>query len=42
MNKTIVVKIAGAGEPREVVIHPGTTTQDLLDSLGGRYPKIKT
>ena len=33
MDKTIVVKIAGAGEPREAVIHPGTTTSDLLDSL---------
>lgn len=34
MNKQIVVKIAGAPEPREATIHPGTTTRDLLDALG--------
>ena len=36
MTKRIVVKIAGTGneEPREIDIHPGTTTKDVLDALG--------
>jgi len=29
-----VVKVAGAGEPREAVISPGVTSRDLLESLG--------
>jgi|CXWL01.1.fsa_nt_gi hypothetical protein len=34
MEKQIVVKVAGAGEPKEATIHPGTTAGDLLDGLG--------
>lgn len=34
MEKHIVVKVAGAAEPREATIHPGTTCRDLLDALG--------
>ncbi len=32
--KHIVVKVAGAAEPQEATIHPGTTSRDLLDALG--------
>jgi len=34
MEKRIAVKIAGAPEPRETVIRPGTTCRDLLEALG--------
>lgn len=34
MEKRIVVKVAGAAEPQEATIHPGTTCRDLLDALG--------
>ena len=34
MEKHIVVKVAGAAEPREAMIHPGTTCRGLLDALG--------
>lgn len=34
MEKHIVVKVAGATEPQEATIHPGTTCRDLLDALG--------
>jgi len=34
MEKHIVVKVAGAAEPREATIHPGTTAADLLEALG--------
>ena len=34
MEKNIVVKVAGAAEPQETTIHPGTTCRDLLDALG--------
>jgi len=34
VEKHIVVKVAGAAEPREATIHPGTTCGDLLDALG--------
>ncbi len=34
MEKHIVVKVAGAAEPQEATIHPGTTCRDLLDALG--------
>ena len=34
MEKRVAVKIAGAAEPRETVIHPGTTCRDLLEALG--------
>jgi hypothetical protein len=34
MEKNVVVKVAGAAEPHEAKIHPGTTCRDLLDALG--------
>ena len=34
MEKNVVVKVAGGTEPREAVIHPGTTCRDLLNALG--------
>lgn len=34
MEKHIVVKVAGAAEPREAIIHPATTSRELLDALG--------
>lgn len=35
MEKRLVIKVAGStGEPQEITIHPGTTTKDVLDSLG--------
>ena len=34
MEKQIIVKVAGAGEPREASIHPGTTSRELMDALG--------
>ena len=33
MDKNIVIKVAGATEPKEAAIHPGTTCRDLLDAL---------
>lgn len=33
MEKQIVVKTVGTGEPQEAVIHPGTSCRDLLDAL---------
>lgn len=42
MEKTIAVKIAGAGEPKEVVIHPGSTTRDVLAALGAGRDLILT
>ena len=36
MEKRVVLKVAGAasGEPKEALIHPATTSRDLLDALG--------
>ena len=34
MEKRIVIKVAGAGEPRDIVLRPGVTTKDVLDNLG--------
>lgn len=34
MEKQLVIKTVGAGEPQEATIHPGTTCRDLLDALG--------
>lgn len=34
MEKNVVVKVAGAAEPHEAKIHPGTTAADLLEALG--------
>ena len=35
MEKHVVLKISGAaGEPRDALIHPATTSRDLLDALG--------
>lgn len=34
MAKVIVVKVAGAPEPREITVHPGTTAGEVLRGLG--------
>ena len=33
MEKQIVVKVAGAGEPKELALHPGVTTAEVLSTL---------
>lgn len=33
MEKKLVIKIAGTGEPKEILLHPGVTTAEIFETL---------